>query len=95
MQGLCLTLPCGKYCIIFLCILFLLFFANKSFFVILLLEIRAGATQESVLGPILYLFYSNELPTLENMTVPTFFDDIALLAVDKNQVRSVDGPINR
>jgi len=42
-------------------------------------EIKAGVPQGSVLGPVLYLLYTSDLPMLENSTVVTFADDTAIL----------------
>lgn len=47
-------------------------------------EVRAGVPQGSVLGPILYLLFTSDFPQLENVTVATFADDTALLAVGSN-----------
>jgi hypothetical protein len=44
-------------------------------------EIKAGVPQGSVLGPILYLLYTSDLPDLGNNTVATFVDDTAILSV--------------
>lgn len=44
-------------------------------------DIAAGVPQGSVLGPILYLLYTCDMPQLENVTIATFADDTALLAV--------------
>jgi hypothetical protein len=41
-------------------------------------EIKAGGPQGSVLGPILYLLHTSDLPKLENSTVATFADDTAI-----------------
>lgn len=46
-------------------------------------EIEAGVPQGSVLGPILYLIYTSDIPQLEQDTIATFADDTAVLAVGK------------
>lgn len=47
-------------------------------------EIKAGVPQGSVLGPILYLIYTRDIPQFEQDTIATFADDTAILAVGKN-----------
>ena len=44
-------------------------------------EVRAGVPQGSVLGPILYLLFTCDLPQPENVTVATFADDTAIMAI--------------
>jgi GTPase SAR1 family protein len=47
-------------------------------------KIRAGVPQGSVLGPTLYLLYTSDIPKPEGVTVGTFADDSAILAVGEN-----------
>ena len=42
--------------------------------------IAAAIPQESILGPILYLLYTSDVPTSSSFFTATFADDTALLA---------------
>ena len=42
-------------------------------------DISAGVTQGCVLGQVLYLFYTGDIPKCDAMTTATFADDTALL----------------
>ena len=46
--------------------------------------IRAGVPQGSILGPILYLLYTSDIPTGPGYYIATFADDTALLATGKS-----------
>lgn len=66
------------------------YLSNRKFYVKVneskseLCNISAGVPQGSVLGPILYLLYTSDLPTSESIITSTFADDTAIMATNKN-----------
>lgn len=51
-------------------------------------NINAGVPQGSVLGPILYLLYTCDIPDIQNVTIATFADDTAILAIGYDNVET-------
>lgn len=47
-------------------------------------KIKAGVPQGSVIGPVLYLLYTCDIPQQQDVEIATFADDTAILAVGKN-----------
>jgi hypothetical protein len=49
-------------------------------------EVRSGVPQGSVLGSMLYLLFTEDLPTTDYTTIATFADDAGLLVVHRDSV---------
>jgi hypothetical protein len=49
-----------------------------------LFPINASVIQDSVLGPLLYLLYTADLPTTNEPKIASFFDDTAVLTTDRD-----------
>jgi len=51
-------------------------------------EINSDVPQSSVLGPILYLLYTVDLPIALDSTTATYVDDTAVLAAHNNHIEA-------
>lgn len=53
-----------------------------------LYPVSSGVPQGSVMGPILYLIFTADLPLSENVVIGTFADDTAVLSVDSDPIKA-------
>ena len=53
-----------------------------------LYEISARVTKGSVLGPLLYLLFTADLPSTNTIIIGTFTDNTAILSVDEDPVKA-------
>ena len=53
-----------------------------------LFPIKSGIPQGSVLGPLLYILFTSDLPQAPNVTIGTFADNTAILTSHTNVIRA-------
>lgn len=53
-----------------------------------LCAIKAGVQKRSVLGPVLYLLFTIDLPAISGTMIATFADDTAVFAVHENPIKA-------
>jgi hypothetical protein len=53
-------------------------------------QAQSRVRQGSILGPLLYLFYTADIPTTQYTTIATFAIDTVLLSIHENRVLASD-----
>jgi len=78
--------PPDLYAIIKSYLLQIMFWVKYAEVVTQLKDINSGVPQDSMLGPVLYLLYTADLPVATNTTTASYSDDTAILTAHKDHI---------
>ena len=56
------------------------------------IEVLSGVPQGSILRPLLFLLYANELPKIVNSSIKTFADDTKIWKKIQNNQKDIEAP---